>query len=376
MRLVTIVGARPQFVKLAPVSRAMASVRTAGDCGIEDIIVHTGQHYDIGMSSVFFSELGIPEPVANLAVGSGSHGEQTARMLMAIEDLLLKYAPQLVIVYGDTNSTLAGALAAAKQHIPIAHVEAGLRSFDREMPEEVNRIVADHVSDILFAPTATAMQNLGAENLAGRAEQVGDVMLDAVRFNTALSLEHSTILKTLDLESASFAVATLHRAGNTDSGRLQTLLDALNDVALRFLPVVFPVHPRTRARIRADLPSWRPGPNLQLVEPLGYLDMIRLVAGAKLVLTDSGGLQKEAFFLNVSCMTLREETEWPETVDGGGNVLVGADRTLILKTAEAMVSRHAGSEAKTDYPVEQYFGDGHAAEAIVSSIVNFVAARS
>jgi len=372
MRIVSIVGARPQFVKLAPVSRAMSASKDHGGPIIEDTIVHTGQHYDPGLSDIFFSELKIPKPNIDLEIGSGTHGTQTARMLDGVERVLVDVQPSIVVVYGDTNSTLAGALAASKLNIPIAHIEAGLRSFDRDMPEEVNRIVSDHVSDVLLAPTATAMENLAKENLAERSVLVGDVMLDAVRFNSSLSQKQSHILRTLDIEGTDFGVATLHRAANTDGGRLLTLLDSLNQVAKNQLPVIFPVHPRTVSRIGSECPDWEPGPGLALIEPVGYLDMIRLLDTARIVLTDSGGLQKEAFFLNTPCITLRDETEWPETVDGGGNVLVGAEQGRINEAVEHALGHVEDKRKATNFSAEQYFGDGNAAGRIVSEIIEFV----
>ncbi|MDJ0711376.1 MAG: UDP-N-acetylglucosamine 2-epimerase (non-hydrolyzing) [Woeseiaceae bacterium] len=368
MKTVSLVGARPQFIKLAPVSRAMAAARESGGPAIEDIIVHTGQHYDPGLSDVFFSELEIPTPDVHMGVGSGSHGLQTARMLEGIERVLNDHAPDMLVVYGDTNSTVAGALAAAKLHVPIAHVEAGLRSFDRRMPEEVNRIVSDHISELLLAPTETAMANLKAENLADRARLVGDVMLDAVRFNTGLARRSSDILSRLTLEGEPFGIVTMHRASNTDSGRLRILLDTLNAIARNLIPLVFPVHPRTVSQIKSAHSDWNPVAGLRLIEPVGYLDMLRLMESARLVLTDSGGLQKEAFFLNVPCVTLRDETEWVETVSAGGNRIAGADPERILESAEAML---AAADAGVEYDAEQYFGDGKAAEAIVREIVGW-----
>ena len=366
MRTVSIVGARPQFVKLAPVSRAMAALGASGGAAIEDVIVHTGQHYDPGLSDIFFTELEIPHPDIDLKIGSGSHGQQSARMLEGIEQVLVERTPDVVVVYGDTNSTLAGALAAAKLHIPIAHVEAGLRSFDRHMPEEVNRLVADHLSEVLLAPTQTAMENLTKENLVDRAVLTGDVMLDAIRFNRDLSLQRSAILTELALEPQSYGVVTLHRAANTDSERLIVILETLDEVAEQHLPLVFPVHPRTVARIGSDYPDWQPGGRLRLIDPVGYLDMVRLVDSAAIVLTDSGGLQKEAFFLDAPCVTLRNKTEWPETVDGGGNVLTGAEPERILAAVGAVMG---GSGRPATGAAEAYFGDGHAADKIVQEIV-------
>jgi UDP-GlcNAc3NAcA epimerase len=329
MRIMSIVGARPQFVKLAAVSRAIARKNAQG-VRLEDLIVHTGQHYDPGMSDVFFEELEIPQPAVDLEIGSGSHGAQTARMLEGIERLLLERKPDAVVVYGDTNSTVAGALAAAKLHVPVVHVEAGLRSFNRTMPEELNRIATDHLSDVLLAPTPTAMKNLTNEGLGRRARFTGDVMLDAVRYNRGLARERSRILETLGLTERSYCVVTLHRADNTEPGQLRPLLDVLNELANGGAPMVFPVHPRTRKVIDTALPGWKAASNFRLIDPLGYLDMLRLVDAAHVVLTDSGGLQKEAFFVGRPCITLRTETEWVETVEAGGNLVVGAERSRIL----------------------------------------------
>ncbi len=374
IRTLSIVGARPQFVKLAPVSRAMATSPDRGGVSFEDVIVHTGQHYDPGLSDIFFSELEIPRPDIDLEIGSGQHGEQTGRMLAAIESVINERQPDVVVVYGDTNSTLAGALAAAKLHVPIAHIEAGLRSFDRRMPEEVNRIVSDHVADVLYAPTRTAMKNLAEENLADRSRLVGDVMLDAVIFNRGLSIERSDIVSRMGLDERGYMVATLHRAANTDSERLRVLLDSLQEAADRHLPVIFPVHPRTVARIDSDYPEWRPSGQLRLIDPVGYLDMIRLVDSAAAVLTDSGGLQKEAFFLGVPCLTLRDETEWTETVEGGGNTLVGADREKIAVGVQQVLENVRNGKVFDAAAAQEFFGDGLSAEKITSDLGKFIAA--
>ena len=372
MRIVSIVGARPQFVKLAPVSRAMADASVTGDIGIEDVIVHTGQHYDPGMSDVFFDELEIPRATFHLDVGSGPHGAQTAKMLGSIEEALLDQNPDMVVIYGDTNSTVAGALAAAKLHIPIAHVEAGLRSFNRKMPEEINRVVADHVSDLLLAPTETAMKNLSEENLAARSVFTGDVMLDAVIFNSAIAEERSKILAELGIERGEFAVATLHRASNTDSDSLPGLLDTFNRIASKLMPIVFPVHPRTISMLEKSNVGWQPANGLKMIEPVGYLDMLKLLRHARLALTDSGGLQKEALFLRTPCVTFRDETEWPETIDAGGNILTGADPTRIWSAVEHWLDngfeKNHGRNRGTATP----FGDGKAAAAIVRRIVAHV----
>lgn len=369
MRLLSIVGARPQFIKLAPVSRAIAAHNQGGGMPIEDHIVHTGQHYDPSLSDVFFQELNIPKPKSALGIGSGSHGAQTAEMLAAIARIIEEADPDMVVVYGDTNSTLAGALAAAKLNVPLAHVEAGLRSFDRTMPEEVNRVVTDHVSDLLLAPTDTAMKNLANENLVGRASKSGDVMLDAVTYNRDLAVSRSTILSQLNLDEGSYGVLTLHRAANTDTARLGVLLDALNGVATQHIPLVFPMHPRTAACIDAGAEIWQPAHEMSVIEPIGYLDMLALVDNAALVLTDSGGLQKEAFLLGSPCITLRDDTEWTETIDGGGNILVGADANRLTAAVIDALSR--GRNRPTTTSATRYFGDGKAAERIVSAISGY-----
>lgn len=290
--------------------------------------MHTGQHYDHGMSDVFFEELEIPKPDYHLGIGSGSHGEQTGKMLAKIEQILVIEDPDLVIVYGDTNSTLAGALAAAKLHIPVAHVEAGLRSFDRRMPEEVNRVMTDHISDLLFCPTPTAVENLKAEGIMEGVHLVGDVMADALHFNRERADLQSRILEILGLEPKMYLVLTVHRASNTDSRKaMESILSAVGEAKMQ---VIFPIHPRTSRRLEehglADsLPA-----NVQLLGPLPYLDMLRLMACGWRIITDSGGIQKEAYMLGVPCVTLRDNTEWVETVHDGWNVLVGTDTSSIV----------------------------------------------
>ncbi len=359
LRSVSIVGARPQFIKLAPVARAMTSARRT----FVDLVVHTGQHYDASMSEVFFDELDIPRPGANLAIGSASHGAQTARMLEALERLLLEVRPDVVIVYGDTNSTLAGALAAAKMYIPVVHVEAGLRSFNRLMPEELNRIVTDHLSQMLCAPTPTAMDNLANEGLAARARLTGDVMYDAVLFNAERARTRSDVLRNLGLAADAYAVVTVHRAENTSAAALRPLLGALNEAAVLCGRLIFPLHPRTRAMLQGQLADWRPVPQLQLIDPLGYLDMLALVQQASCVLTDSGGLQKEAYFLGRPCITLRNETEWLETLDDGANVLAGSDGVRVAE----LVRRQLGRTAR-EHPARGAFGGGAAARAVVEAV--------
>ena len=317
MRIVTIVGARPQFVKAAVVSRALAA-----QPGVEEVLVHTGQHYDDQMSGVFFSELEIAPPAHNLEVGSGTHGAQTGRMLEAIEQVLLEQTPDWVLLYGDTNSTLAGALAAAKLRVPIAHVEAGLRSFNRNMPEEINRVLTDHVSELLFAPTEAAVVNLRREGLAPeRVHLVGDVMYDAALFYKDSAERRSDLQARLGLTGGDYVLATVHRAENTDDPRrLRAIFEGLQQVARRCV-VVVPLHPRTRGVLEqgGDADSLTEG--LLLTGPLGYLDMVSAESHARVIATDSGGVQKEAYFHGVPCVTLREETEWVELVTTGWNRL-------------------------------------------------------
>jgi UDP-GlcNAc3NAcA epimerase len=364
-RILSIVGARPQFVKLAPVCRAIERHNAGGGKPIENLILHTGQHYDPSMSDVFFDELQIPRATIDLGVGSGSHGEQTARMLEGIERVLIERRPDAVLVYGDTNSTVAGALAAAKLHIRVVHLEAGLRSFNRRMPEEVNRIATDHISDLLLAPTPTAVRNLEAENLGARTVFTGDVMFDAVLHARALAAGRHRNGASAGFRRHEYGVVTLHRAENTTSAELRTALDALNEAAER-LPLVFPVHPRSAKLLREGIAGWKAAPGLKLTEPLGYLDMVKLVDEARVVLTDSGGLQKEAYFLGCPCITLRTETEWVETVEAGANVVTGTARPAVL----AAVDRWLASPARPRFESggTHPFGEGRAAEAIVAAI--------
>ena len=324
MKIVTIVGARPQFIKAAPVSRELRKQHT-------EVLVHTGQHYDENMSAVFFRELEIPEPDCNLGIGSGSHGQQTGAMLGGIEAVLIAEQPDWVLVYGDTNSTLAGALAAAKLHIKVAHVEAGLRSFNRRMPEEVNRVLTDHVSDMLFCPTQTAVKNLAREGLTEGVHLVGDVMHEALLWAAERARTQSVILDRLVLMKKGFLLATVHRAENTDDPvRLRAIVEAL--VSLDD-PIVFPIHPRTRKALdRLEFPTLPS--RVKVIEPVGYLDMVHLEQSARTIMTDSGGIQKEAYWLGVPCVTLRDETEWVETVESGWNVLVGADTERIVGAAK------------------------------------------
>jgi UDP-GlcNAc3NAcA epimerase len=326
MKVVSIVGARPQLIKAAAVSRVLRRRHA-------EMLLHTGQHYDHEMSDVFFEEFAIDRPAVNLGVGSGLHGEQTAAMLVGIERVLLRQRPDWVVVYGDTNSTLAGALAAAKLGLPIAHVEAGLRSFNRAMPEEVNRIVADHLAQLLLCPSRTAVDNLAAEGIRTGVERVGDVMLDALVDARQRAETVSAVLRTLELKQQGYIVATVHRAENTDAPvRLRSILDALERAGEL---VVFPVHPRTRRALEQI--AYSAAPQVRLVGPLGYLDMVRLVSAARLVVTDSGGLQKEAFWLGVPCVTVRHETEWVETVESGWNVVAGTETDRIITAIRTLV---------------------------------------
>lgn len=347
--IATIVGARPQFIKVAPVSAALAAT---GE--IREVLIHTGQHHDAGMSDVFFEELGIAAPEYHLGIHGGGHGAMTGAMLQQLEPILQELKPDRVLVYGDTNSTLAGALVAAKLHIPVAHVEAGLRSFNRAMPEEINRIVADQLSDILFASTTAAVDNLRREGVApDRIFAVGDVMFDAALRFADVASQRGNLLMSLGVAPRSYVLATIHRAENTDDPRrLAAIVSALEKVA-ETLPVILPLHPRTQARMAAaDLIFNR----VHTVPPVGYLDMVALEAQASLIATDSGGVQKEAFFYRVPCVTLRDETEWVELVELGWNRLASPTSGDLAGTILAALGKK-GADA-------QPYGDGKAAQAI------------
>lgn len=350
-KILSIVGARPQFIKSAPISKELRK-------NFREVLVHTGQHYDYNMSPIFFNELLIPTPEYNLGVGSGSHGEQTGRMIIELEKVLIKEKPDLVLVYGDTNSTAAGSLSSAKMNIPVAHVESGLRSFNREMPEEINRIITDHLSDLLFCPTKTAVDNLKKEGIVKRVYNTGDVMYDALISNRELAKNKSKILKKLHLKPEEYLFATIHRPENTDNKEnLQNIFSALS---LSNETIIIPTHPRTRKMLQ-EFKIITSG-NIKVIDPVGYLDSIQLQINAKKILTDSGGVQKEAYILKIPCITLRKETEWVETVKDRWNILVGSDVTKIknaIKSFEPRGRQH------------NYFGKGDSASKIGKILVSY-----
>lgn len=351
IKLITVVGARPQFVKAAALSPSLARIPD-----IEEVLVHTGQHFDADMSDIFFEEMSLPAPRFNLGIGGGTHGQNTGRMIEAIESVLLTERPHAVIVYGDTDSTLAAALATTKLGIKLAHVEAGLRSFRREMPEEINRVLTDHVSDILYTPSASAISNLIREGIERqKIVASGDVMFDVVKRFEVISRTRSVVLRRLELEPRGYHVMTLHRKENTDdAGALRRILDGLRNSQL---PIIFPMHPRTAKRLAEfdiKLPSC-----IRPIEPLGYLDTLQMLSNSQLVLTDSGGVQKEAYFVGRPCITLRDETEWVELVEAGANVLAGSDAERI----ERLLRRTAW-----DLPVAGLYGEGRAADIIADDL--------
>ena len=351
MKILTIIGARPQFVKAAALSRAIKNYSQ-----LQEIIVHTGQHFDANMSEIFFKEMEISKPHYNLNINGLSHGAMTGQMLEKLEEVMIAEKPDVVLVYGDTNSTLAGALSAKKLHIKVAHVEAGLRSFNMQMPEEVNRILTDRISDWLFCPTDTAINNLnkeGYQNISCAIVKTGDVMEDAALYYSGAAATKSEIIQKYDLDKGAFILATLHRAENTDDPvRLAALLKALSTLAQKNR-VIMPLHPRTKACIERQALKVE----FEIIDPVGYFDMIQLLKNCTLVVTDSGGLQKEAYFFNKYCVTMRDETEWVELVDNGFNTLVGADSDKIVQAASAFAER------KFDKHIELY-GGGKAADRI------------
>lgn len=354
-KILTIIGARPQFIKASVVSKAIKQTE-----GLSEVLVHTGQHFDDNMSNIFFNQLGIPLPDYQLDINGGSHGDMTGRMLIKIEKVLLKEKPDCVLVYGDTNSTLAGALAAVKLHIPVAHIEAGLRSFNMQMPEEINRILTDQISNILFCPTQTAMNNLNNEGFANKSIQilnVGDVMQDSALFFAERAIKPTSVSHVQH-----FVLATLHRAENTDNiKRLSKIVNSLNQIHAEIAPVILPLHPRTRGL----LDKHKLVLNVELIEPVGYLEMIWLLQHASLVLTDSGGVQKEAFFFGKPCITMRDQTEWVELVEQGANELVGADDSRIFSAVKRNIGRNIADE-------HQLYGGGTAAIRIAQELQNFL----
>lgn len=351
--MITVVGARPQFIKAAVISRALATQNK-----IEEMLVHTGQHYDENMSAIFFQEMQIPTPAYNLHVQETLHGAMTGKMLAGLEEIFIKEKPGIVLIYGDTNSTLAAALAAAKLHIPVAHVEAGLRSFNRNMPEEINRILSDKISQWLFCPTETAVQHLMYEGFGNpfyHVENTGDVMLDAAQFYFSRSSD--AILKKLKLQHKQFILATIHRPENTMSReKLSAIIHALNKLHER-LEVILPLHPGTKKLMA----QYQLIPHFTTIDPVGYLDMLQLIAASSLVITDSGGLQKEACFFKKFCITLREQTEWVELLENGYSILAGADAKKIIRAADVFLSK--------SFPLSStLYGDGHAGEKIVRTL--------
>ena len=346
MKIASIVGARPNFIKAAPVSREIRKE-------LNEVLIHTGQHYDYEMDKIFFDELNIPTPDYHLGVGSGSHSYQTGEMLKRIEEVLIKEEPDIVLVYGDTNSTLAGALVAVKLHIKVGHVEAGLRSFDRRMPEEINRVLTDHCSDLLFCPTETAVKNLKNEGIAKGVYLTGDVMVDALQESIKIAEKKSRILDALDLKPEEYYLATVHRAENTDDfDRLKSIVDAF----CKIRHIVFPCHPRTEKMFKKFNLWDKLQKGVRVIKPVGYLDMLVLEKNARKILTDSGGVQKEAYIFKVPCITIRDTTEWAETVEDGWNILVGADGEMIIMMIE---------EFNPNGEQRNVFGDGKASKNIV-----------
>jgi UDP-N-acetylglucosamine 2-epimerase len=359
MKILTVAGTRPQLVKVAPVSRELRKY-------VKEILVNTGQHYDYNMAGIFFDELHIPKPDYDLGIGSASHGKQTGEMLKKIEEVIFQEKPDAVLVYGDTNSTLAGALAASKLHIPLIHVEAGLRSYNKKMPEEINRVLTDHVSNLLFAPTNKAVENLRKESIIEKVFNVGDVMYDAFLYNSSLAEEKFSLEK-FGLESKKYLLATIHRAENTDSR--ESLLAIFKSFAELEDIVFLPLHPRTKYKLEEYglTEIVQKSNNIKIVEPVSYLEMLLLEKHAKAIVTDSGGVQKEAYFAKVPCLTLRTETEWVETVEVGCNRLVNPLEEDLAKVIQQF--------QPTDFSIPLY-GSGEAAKKIVKKIVNFLSENS
>jgi UDP-GlcNAc3NAcA epimerase len=357
MKIITIVGARPQFVKAAMVSRAIMAGNASGEFDINEYILHTGQHYDPCMSEIFFNDLSIPRPRWQLHCAEQTHGRATARMLTEIETVLMEERPDYVLVYGDTNSTLAGALAASKLHIPVVHVEAGLRSFNRQMPEEINRVLTDHISTVLCCPTFDSLRNLANEGIKDGVSHVGDVMYDAALLFGKLADESSDILSRLRLEKKSFRLCTVHRAENTDSfERLSSILNAIIEISASECPTILPVHPRTATFLQKyGLNARIDAASVRIIPPVGFLDMVMLEKNAQTIITDSGGIQKEAYFHRTPCITLRNETEWTETVTAGWNILAGYDSNAIISALDFKSERTEIDE----------YGDGQAAYSII-----------
>lgn len=351
MKILTVLGARPQFIKAAPVSRVLRDSH-------EELIIHTGQHYDSNMSDIFFDELNIPKPDYYLGVGSGNHGKQTGEMMAKIEEIVLNEEPDYLMVYGDTNSTLAGSLVAAKLHVPVIHIEAGLRSFNKKMPEEINRIMTDHVSEYLFSPTQTGVDNLKDENITRNVYNIGDVMYDAVLYNKELAEEKSSVLKENALEKKGYQLITIHRAENTDDvEKMKNILDAFSQIEET---KVWPIHPRTKHKLADYGINIDSVPGLKVIDPVGYLDMLTLVSNAKKIVTDSGGVQKEAYFMKIPCVTVREQTEWVETLESEANILVGTDTVKIVEAVKKQVTPQ----------YKDVFGDGKAADKIVEILAS------
>ncbi len=356
MKIATVVGARPQFIKAAALSRELSAH------GFANIVIHTGQHYDYGMSRIFFEELDLPEPDVHLGIGSGFQGLQTGRMLEAIEGVLMDSNPDITIVFGDTNTTLAAALAACKIYIPVAHIEAGLRSYNRRMPEEINRVLTDHVSSLLFCPGSNAVENLKREGIIRGVHCVGDIMFDALKHikDVIDESDATRVLSKLNISPGKYLLCTIHRAVNTDdTKKLSGILDALNRLGE---PIVFPLHPRTVRAI--DKLEHRFASNVKIIDPVGYRDMLVLEKNARKILTDSGGIQKEAYWLEIPCITLRDETEWPETIEQGWNILVGADTEKII---------HAVRDFQPGAAHPTLYGNGDCAESCVQIIRRFMA---